>query len=97
MKRTNSEPLSAILKTFFEDNPQVADRLAENRLISSWEKVLGAPIARYTQDLHIRNRCLYVKLTSSVVKNELMYCRERLVKNLNDVAERDVIDNIIFT
>jgi len=97
MKKADTQSLSKALDSYFEENPVLAEKLAEVRLMESWEKTLGHTIARYTGSLFIKNKCLYVKLTSSVVKSELMMCRERLIQNLNNEAGRTVINNIIFT
>jgi hypothetical protein len=74
----------------------MADKLAETRLINYWNGMNPA-ISRYTSNLFIKNRILYVKLKSSVLKNELMMLREQLTINLNREAGRNVIDNIVFT
>lgn len=96
MRRKDSQSISNILESILEENPQMADRLAENRLLQSWHRLLGVAVSRYTANLYIKNRCLYVKLTSAVVKNELFYCREKLIRNLNESVDRKVIDNIVF-
>ena len=97
MKKIDSQSLSKALDTYFEENPSLAEKLAEVRLMDSWERTLGPMIARYTESMFIKNKCLYVKLTSSVVKSELMMCRERLIQNLNNEAGRTVINSLIFT
>jgi hypothetical protein len=96
MKRVNAQQISSILDDFFEQNPGVADKLAETRLIDSWNKVLGSSISRFTDNLYIRKRVLYVRITSSVLKSELMLCREQMIGKLNNHAGRNVIDNIIL-
>jgi predicted nucleic acid-binding Zn ribbon protein len=96
MKRTNTQPLGKLLEEFFESNPQMADKLAETRMIDYWSNVMSPAISRYTHNLFIKNRILYVKLTSSVLKNELMMCREQLVINLNKEVGREIIDKLIF-
>jgi hypothetical protein len=96
MKRINTQPIGSALDEFFEQNPALADKLAETRLMDSWNVVLGKSVSHYTSGMYIRNRVLYVKLTSSVLKSELMLCREQLIKNLNRKAGREVIDNIIL-
>jgi hypothetical protein len=96
MKRINTQPIGNVLDEFFEQNPNLADKLAETRLMDSWNVVLGPSVSRYTNNMYIRNRMLYVKLTSSVLKSELMLCREQLIKNLNKKAGRNVIDNLIL-
>ncbi|MDR0799070.1 MAG: DUF721 domain-containing protein [Dysgonamonadaceae bacterium] len=97
MKRTDAQSLSSVLDKFFEENRILAEKLAETRLMDSWEKVLGLPVMRYTGNLFIKNKCLYVQINSSVVKNELLMCRERLIRNLNKEAGREVIYKIVFT
>ncbi|MDR2621265.1 MAG: DUF721 domain-containing protein [Dysgonamonadaceae bacterium] len=96
MKRVNIQQIGNALDDFFEQNPALADKLAETRLMDSWNKVLGSSVSRFTDNLYIRKRVLYVKLTSSVLKSELMLCREQMIGKLNNQAGRDVIDNIIL-
>ena len=94
MKRVNAQSIGSVLDHFFDQNPELADKLAEVRLLSSWKTVLGPSVSRFTDNLFIRKRTLYVRLTSSVLKSELMMCREQLILKLNKEAGRDVIDSI---
>ena len=94
MKRVNTQSIGNVLDHFFDQNPELADKLAEVRLLSSWKTVLGPSVSRFTDNLFIRKRTLYVRLTSSVLKSELMMCREQLILKLNKEAGRDVIDSI---
>ncbi|MDR0613179.1 MAG: DUF721 domain-containing protein [Dysgonamonadaceae bacterium] len=96
MKRVNTQSIGSVLSDFFEQNPALADKLAETRLMDSWNTVLGSCVSRFTDNLYIRKRTLYVKLTSSVLKSELMLCREQMIDKLNSHAGRNVIDNIIL-
>jgi len=96
MKRVNTQTIGTVLDIFFEQNPELADKLAEVRLIDSWKTVLGASVSRFTDSLFIKKRTLYVRLTSSVLKSELMMCREQLTLKLNNAAGRNVIDSIAF-
>ena len=96
MKRINTQQIGSILDDFFEQNPSLADKLAETRLVDSWTTVLGSSVSRFTDNLYIRKRVLYVRLTSSVLKSELMLCREQMIGKLNNRAGRDVIDNIVL-
>lgn len=97
MKRTNSQSIGKLLEDFFQENPLLADKLAETRLIDAWKKVLGSLTSQYTTNIYIKKKVLYVKLSSSVLRNELSMCREQLVKNLNKEAGREVINDIILS
>ncbi len=97
MKRTNAQPLSEILKDFLNENPQVDRKIAEVRVINAWANILGPLTQKYTTGIYIRNRILYVKISSAVLRSELMMCRERLIKNLNENAGSTVIEDIIIS
>lgn len=96
MRKRNTESLGEVLKQFFEENEFFKRKLAESRVISGWAKTLGPVIASYTTGVYLRNNILYVNLTSSVLRSELMMCKEKLIANLNTHAGLDVVKDIIF-
>ena len=96
MRRTNTQTLKEILDQFLEENSMLTDKLAETRLVNSWSKILGSLTERYTTNLYIRKKVLYVSLSSAVLKSELMMCRKKLISRLNEEAGKDVIEDIVF-
>jgi GTP-dependent phosphoenolpyruvate carboxykinase len=94
MKRVNTQTIGTVLDDFFRQNPELADKIAEVRLLDSWKAVLGSSVSRFTGNLFIKKRTLYVRITSSVLKSELMMCREQIIIKLNKEAGRNVIDSI---
>ena len=70
--------------------------LLQKRLIDAWPVVAGPAIARYTQEVVIRNQTLSVRLSSPALRAELsMRCQE-LVQKLNDYVQGQVIADIRF-
>ena len=96
MRKRNTESLGEVLKQYFEENQFFKKKLAESRVISGWDKILGKSVASYTGNIYLRNNILYVHLTSSVLRAELMSCKERIVSNLNTHAGLDVVSDIVF-
>jgi predicted nucleic acid-binding Zn ribbon protein len=72
------------------------DRLAERRLINSWEEVMGKMIANHTKDLYIRHKQLVVVLDSSALRNELAMAKSKIIKMMNDVAGTEVINEVVL-
>ena len=68
----------------------------ELRLVNAWPEVVGPSIAAYTDGLFVRNQTLYVHLTSSALRQELMMGRTLLVRNLNKHVGAQVITDIVF-
>ena len=95
MRRNDAEAIGDIIRKFFRVNG-LESPLNEYRLVQAWKDVVGPVITRYTSNLYIKNQILYVHLTSSVLRQELMMGRDILVRNLNEKVGAQVIVNIIF-
>lgn len=95
MRRSNTQPLSEILKEFIAET-RIDRKLKEMDIVQGWEDLLGPTVARYTRDIYIRNKILYVEIKSSVVKNELMMMRDEICRKINEKAGEQIIDKIIF-
>ncbi|MFT3992692.1 MAG: DUF721 domain-containing protein [Dysgonomonas sp.] len=96
MRKKNTESIGDVLKQFFEENQFIKKKLAESRAVTGWSKLLGKSIASYTTNIYLRNGILYVHLSSSVLRSELLIAKDRLINKLNEHAGMPVIDEIIF-
>ena len=70
--------------------------LQQKRLIDAWPVVMGDMIANYTSNLYIRNQTLWVHLTSTALRADLMMMRQQIVKKLNDAVGSQVIADVQF-
>lgn len=95
MRKKNTEILSDVIRQVLKE--QHLDRpLNEKRIIDAWPVVLGNNIMNYTSELIIKNRVLYVTLTSSVLRHDLFLSREEIKKSLNNHVGQEVIVDIMF-
>jgi len=95
MRRRQTQPLGEIIQELLK--LQHLDRkLNETRLLDSWVGVVGGAISKYTSDLYIKNKVLYVKISSAVLRNELLMSRQILVDSLNKNVGAEVITDIRF-
>ena len=95
MRRNDAEQIGDMIWKFFRQNG-LESPLNEYRLVQAWREVVGPVITHYTSNLYIKNQILYVHITSSVLRQELMMGRDLLVRNLNNYVGAQVIVNIIF-
>lgn len=96
MKRKNAQTLGEVIRDFLEENKALRAKIYESRIERAWTEVLGDMVMRYTRNIYVKNRILYVSLSSSVLRSELSLSRERLVKSLNEQAGAEVIDDIVI-
>lgn len=95
MKKSNSEQVGDILRRFMRDEG-LETPLNQFRLMSAWKDVMGDGIEQYTGDMFIKNQTLFVKIKSSVLKNNLIMMRTSLVDKLNNTVNAQVITDIHF-
>lgn len=78
------------------DEMKLRQKVDESRLIAAWESMVGPFIASKTNNIYIKDRTLFVFIDSSVVRNELLLAKGKLLVELNAAAGGNVISNIIF-
>lgn len=62
----------------------------------AWDKVMGVAIVKYTTDIKLDRETLYVQLSSSVLREELSYGKEKIVKLLNEELEKELITKLVL-
>ncbi len=95
MRRSQTLEISAILEAFLKQQG-LDGKLREHRLLQSWETLLGKTVAKHTSNLYIKNKTLFVTLTSSVVRNELYMIKDELIKRLNETGGALIIEEIVL-
>ena len=95
MKRGGTKSIAEMVRLNCREEG-IETPLNEYRLIQAWGQVLGAAVRSYTKELKIYNQVLFVKVTSSVLRQELQMNRKSLVRKLNDHVKAQVITDIVF-
>ena len=60
-------------------------------------EMMGKAVANRTKDIFIRDRKLFIRLESAVIKNELLMMRSNIIEKMNERAGSSIIDEIIIT
>lgn len=95
MRRRNTETIRDVIEQFLKQK-KLDKPLFEKKIIDAWPEVLGKNIMNYTSNLAVKNRKLYVTITSSVLRHDLFISRENIVESLNKHVGSHVIDEIVF-
>jgi hypothetical protein len=57
---------------------------------------MGPVVANRTDNLFIREKTLYVKINSAVLRNELSYGKQKIINMLNDEIGQELLSDIVF-
>ncbi len=95
MKKHNDRPIKSavdeLLKSYHLD-----EKMGQVKLVNSWEEIMGKAVAHRTTELIIRDKKLYVSLSSASLRQELFQSRDKILGLLNEAAGKIVIDEVIF-
>lgn len=75
---------------------KLKSKVQEAQLVEAWERIMGKLIERHTRDLYIRNKKLYVKLDSAVVRQELTYARSKVLERVNEELGTGTVEEVVF-
>lgn len=68
----------------------------ETTLVTSWERLVGKPIAKRTKKISVRNKVLFVELDSPAMKNDLNYHKSQIIALFEKEFGKDVIKEIVI-
>jgi predicted nucleic acid-binding Zn ribbon protein len=68
----------------------------ETAVIAYWPELMGKAVANRTTQIYISQKKLFIRLESSVVKNELLMVRAGIIQKINERAGTEVISDIVF-
>ncbi len=95
MGRTNDRSLKDAIEQMLHVY-KLRRKFDETSLIVAWPEMMGKAVANRTKDIFIRDRKLFIRLESSVIKNDLMMMRSEMIDKMNERAGSSIIDEIIF-
>ncbi|QXV66703.1 DUF721 domain-containing protein [Mucilaginibacter sp. 21P] len=75
---------------------KIKRRFDETHVVAAWPDIVGKSVANRTKELFIRDRKLFLRIESSVIKNELVMMRQQIIQKINDEAKSTLVDDIIF-
>lgn len=96
MHKKDAQSISDMLSEFLNGNPKLKVSLAEHRAISAWRELLGEGVSQYTKKIFFKRNILYVQLTSSVLRAELLMNKQNLIKRINEQAGMEVVKDIMM-
>ncbi|NIK73731.1 hypothetical protein FHS56_001244 [Thermonema lapsum] len=93
----HQKPLSfsEVLAHMIEQH-QAKHRFYDMRIGDMWAQLLGPNVAEQTEKIYLRGDTLYVYLRSPVLKNQLLFARDKIKERLNAQMKREVIKKIVL-
>ncbi|WP_432410357.1 DUF721 domain-containing protein [Rasiella sp. SM2506] len=97
MAKRNAEEstIGDVLKNFISSN-KLEKGLDKVTIKEAWHTVLGEAISKYTTGLVLERETLFVSLSSSVLREELSYGKEKIMKLLNEEVGKELVKKLVL-
>jgi|TARA_B100000530_G_scaffold334699_1_gene285067 hypothetical protein len=91
----NNSEIKNLLNIFLKKN-KLERGLLNLEVKKVWHELMENGVSNYTSDVSLKNKTLYIKLTSPALKEELSYGKEKLIKLINERFEKTIVEKIVL-
>ena len=96
-KRKNEHlPIEDILKEFVETH-NLQTGLDKVNVREAWANLMGNGVNNYTTAIELKHDTLFVRLSSSVLREELSYGTEKIIVMLNEAIGKEIIKKLVLS
>ena len=95
-KRENdSFSIKDLMGSFIQEN-NLGKGMKKMKIEEAWVKLMGQGVASYTTEVVLQNKTLIVRLSSSVLREELGYGKQKIIKMLNEEMGEKVVSKLML-
>ncbi|MBJ6366952.1 DUF721 domain-containing protein [Snuella sedimenti] len=97
MAKRNNEHISIAdaLKEFVETN-KLEKGLNKVNVAEAWANLMGNGVNNYTTSVSLERDTLYVQLSSSVLREELSYGKQKIINLLNESLGKEIVKKLVL-
>jgi len=85
------DAIQELLKSY-----QIKNKFDEANLVTSWERLVGKPVAKRTKKVFLRNRVLFVELDSPAMKHDLNIHKAQILEVFQKEFGKETLGEIII-
>jgi len=96
MKRNyDTKTLKVVLNKFIEKN-SLNSGLDNVKVQNLWKKTMGDNVNSYTNEVILKNQTLYIRLSSSILRQELSYGKDKIIELINKEFGQSTVKKIVL-
>ncbi|MBT8287013.1 MAG: DUF721 domain-containing protein [Flavobacteriaceae bacterium] len=94
-RKHDNMKLKDVIKAFVKSN-KLQGGLDVVNVRHAWEELMGQGVNQYTTRIEFKGETLYVNLSSSVLREELSYGKEKIIHMMNEALGKQIIHKIVL-
>ena len=96
MKRNYKlKPIKNIIENFVEQK-SISDGIFNVKVQKAWENAVEKKILDYTKEIYVKGEVLYIKVSNPILKQEILYSKQKVINLINEELEKDFIKKIVL-
>ena len=96
MKRNYKlRPIKNIIENFVEQK-SISDGIFNVKVQKAWENAVEKKILDYTKEIYVKGEVLYIKVSNPILKQEILYSKQKVINLINEELEKDLIKKIVL-
>ena len=96
MKRNYKlKPIKNIIENFVEQKI-ISDGIFNVKVQKAWENAVEKKILDYTKEIYVKGEVLYIKVSNPILKQEILYSKQKVINLINEELEKDLIKKIVL-
>jgi predicted nucleic acid-binding Zn ribbon protein len=95
-KRENdSFSIQDLMQNFIKEN-NLTKGMHKIKVEETWTKMMGPGIATHTTSVKLQNKTLIIQLNSSVLREELSYGKDKIIKMMNEELGDEFVTKLML-
>ncbi len=95
-RRNEFHSIKELMKDVMKEN-KLTKGMLQISVQEAWAKLMGNGVVSYTNKIELNRKTLVVNLNSSVLREELSYGKEKIIKMMNEELGENLISKIILS
>ena len=95
MRKTNDKSIKEAIEQMLNVY-KLKRKFEETSVVAHWADLMGKSVANRTKEIYIYEKKLFLRIESSVVKNEIKIMKSQIIQKINEKTGTVLIEEIIF-
>ncbi len=94
-RNRDSVNIKDLMDVFIKEN-NLEKGLKKIYISEAWDKLMGAGVSSHTREVKLQNGTMIVALDSSVLREQLSYGKDKIIRMINEEMGEDVVKRLML-
>ena len=94
-RKREANSMKDLMQSFIKEN-NLSKGMQKLKIEEVWAKLMGAGVVSYTDSVQLQSKTLIIKLSSSVLREELSYGKDKIIKMINQEMGEDLVSRLML-